>query len=571
MPRKHFFSSSFGISFLLLLTGCGNGSGGAVGSGGNSQGSVPVLTSIFPSAIPSGSVSMSITANGSGFVSGSVVEWNGTPLKTTYTNVSQVSAQIPNSYVATSGVVQISVFNSGAGGTSNALTLSVTNLAPTLYSISPANAPVGSPAITLTVSGKNFSSNSQINWNGAALTTTFVSTSQLTTQVPAANLTPAGYAQVSVVSPSPGGGQSASSTFSILSGSNHVSIVAANANDIIWDATRGKIYASLPSANGASGNSLVAIDPVTGTMGTPQYVGSEPDKLALSSDASHIWVGIDGSFAVQRFTLPGLTPDANIAVPGNGIALSIRAAPINPHTVAVLPEGSNGFSSCCVTVYDDAIARPMTRNWAFSGLQWGANDSTLYGGDLYAGMSNFSTMAVDSTGVSNLTTYPNVYGISVGGIHYDAQSGYVYADNGQVIDPSTGGQIGTLNLDYWLMYNGQVPQPRNSVYPKCVPDSAQGVVFCLGMGGSSYVIQSFDEKTYRLLDTLPIPQATASAGAAVNLIRWGKAGLAFNTAPTVLTTSNPGSIFLIDGSFVNSTAPPDTTNGNGVEVTPVMT
>jgi hypothetical protein len=94
-------------------------------------------------------------------------------------------------------------------------------------------------------------------------------------------------------------------------------------------------------------------------------------------------------------------------------------------------------------------------------------------------------------------------------------------------------------------------------------------VFCLNAYGP-YEIQKFDKSTYRLLDTLPIPEATIASGEPVNLIRWGNAGLAFNTVPSILTTSNPGSIFLVDGSFVNNALPPDTTNGTGVEVTPVL-
>ena len=45
-----------------------------------------------------------------------------------------------------------------------------------------------------------------VNWNGTALTTTFVSSSQLTAMVPASNIATASAASITVSSPSPGGG-----------------------------------------------------------------------------------------------------------------------------------------------------------------------------------------------------------------------------------------------------------------------------------------------------------------------------------------------------------------------------
>ncbi len=66
----------------------------------------------------------------------------------------------------------------------------------------------GSSGFTLTVNGSGFVSGSIVDWSGVALTTTFVSSEQLTAAVPAANVASAGTASVSVVNPAPGGGVS---------------------------------------------------------------------------------------------------------------------------------------------------------------------------------------------------------------------------------------------------------------------------------------------------------------------------------------------------------------------------
>ena len=72
----------------------------------------------------------------------------------------------------------------------------------------PASIAPGGPSFTLTVNGTGFVSGASINWNGSPLSTTFVSTSQLTASVPAANIASAGTATITVTNPSPGGGVS---------------------------------------------------------------------------------------------------------------------------------------------------------------------------------------------------------------------------------------------------------------------------------------------------------------------------------------------------------------------------
>jgi uncharacterized protein (DUF2141 family) len=66
----------------------------------------------------------------------------------------------------------------------------------------------GGPDFTLTVNGTGFVSTSTVNWNGSALATTFVSGSQLTAVVSAADIATASTASVTVVNPPPGGGTS---------------------------------------------------------------------------------------------------------------------------------------------------------------------------------------------------------------------------------------------------------------------------------------------------------------------------------------------------------------------------
>src|SRR6266852_4853097 len=77
---------------------------------------------------------------------------------------------------------------------------------PTISALSPASKPAGSMGVVLTVNGTNFNGNATINWNGTALTTKFVSASQLMATIPDADLMTTGTAAVTVTNPGTPGG-----------------------------------------------------------------------------------------------------------------------------------------------------------------------------------------------------------------------------------------------------------------------------------------------------------------------------------------------------------------------------
>src|SRR5437899_7010345 len=116
----------------------------------------------------------------------------------------------------TAGTYSVTISATNAGGTGSAtLTLTINNPVPTITSISPTSTMAGSAQFTLTVNGTKFVSTSTVNWNGSALTTTFVSSIQLTATVPASLVATAGTASITVVNPGPGGGTSTAKTFTI--------------------------------------------------------------------------------------------------------------------------------------------------------------------------------------------------------------------------------------------------------------------------------------------------------------------------------------------------------------------
>lgn len=100
------------------------------------------------------------------------------------------------------------------------VTLAVVQPMPAAGSLSPAVETAGGAAFTLTVNGSGFTTASVVYWGAAALTTQYISGTQLTAQVPAANIAAAGVDSVSVQNPTPGGGTSNTLQFEVDSGTS---------------------------------------------------------------------------------------------------------------------------------------------------------------------------------------------------------------------------------------------------------------------------------------------------------------------------------------------------------------
>jgi len=131
-------------------------------------------------------------------------------------------------YVANAGDGTVSVVSTTTNTTTNTITvggspqsIAVMQDLPAPWidqPLSPNAAPSGSGDVTLTVNGAGLVPSSTVNWNGAALTTTYVGRNQLTATVPAADLATDGTFPVTVTNPGPsGGGTSNVAYFSVTS------------------------------------------------------------------------------------------------------------------------------------------------------------------------------------------------------------------------------------------------------------------------------------------------------------------------------------------------------------------
>jgi hypothetical protein len=144
----------------------------------------PIITSLAPATAVAGSAAFSLTVNGTGFGSSSVVRFNGTTLVATLVSATQLTAQVPASAVANAGSFPVTVTNPApGGGTSAAVAFTVTVPAPTIASFTPT---AGGPGTVVTVTGTHFTGATVVRLNGASISGyTVVNVTTLTFVVPA--------------------------------------------------------------------------------------------------------------------------------------------------------------------------------------------------------------------------------------------------------------------------------------------------------------------------------------------------------------------------------------------------
>jgi hypothetical protein len=117
------------------------------------------LTQIFPTSTAVGT-SVTLTLNGQGFPATPTVNFGTTPLTPTAASATQITVTVPATALTNSGVVAVSI----AGGTpANSLNFSVEGPLPTLNGVSPLTVTAGTAA-TLTVTGSNFTANTELLW-----------------------------------------------------------------------------------------------------------------------------------------------------------------------------------------------------------------------------------------------------------------------------------------------------------------------------------------------------------------------------------------------------------------------
>ncbi|MGA8731700.1 MAG: FG-GAP-like repeat-containing protein, partial [Terracidiphilus sp.] len=308
----------------------------------------------------------------------------------------------------------------------------------------------GGPGFSLTIRGAGFVSGSKVNWNGTPLATTFVGAGKLSAVVPAGNVSTPGTANVTVVSPGPGGGSSSPVPFTITTPTSDLvfsalpvggttSPISAVAADFNHDGIPDLAVidqAPAPSCNYQNfGVGSIAIFLGNGdgtftkhsTLCFPDYTGETPQTLAVAGDINrdgrvdlvavshyefdgdepYIYYGngdgtftapveADGSGFIYGLALGGFYNDGQLSIAvsdanydgvGEVLLFPEDGAPFfNPEGVGAGPLSSGDFNGD--GVLDLASASKMFLNDGDGGFTQLANVPSLNGASIVSGDFN---------------------------------------------------------------------------------------------------------------------------------------------------------------------------------------
>jgi trimeric autotransporter adhesin len=408
---------------------------------------------------------------------------------------------------------------------------------PTLSSISPNIAQAGSAGFMLTLSGTGFNPSSTVNLNGTSLTTTYVSSTQLTADVPPSLVANYGWDKVSVTNPAPGGGSSAPVALTIYQ------VLDLLANDILFDPFTRQVYASLPSASPTlAGNSVVALDPASGKLGTPVLVGSEPNVMAETSDGEYLYIGLSGANSLARFNLTTQSLEGTypLALSSNPVAATWLSVMPGSDTSLAIDTSING----AVGIFDilgssGAFRSNVTGTYQgnfptfASPTEFYTYDDTTTGAEFYRwNVTASGPTLIDGTTLNGFGGFSGSFKLA---------NGIVYGGNGGIIDPLTTppSQLATLSL-----LNGY----GNGVEP----DPATGLEFMVSQnsaGQFTYTLIRYNTTQYVAEDFLPLPIPNSLV--VLQMFRWGQDGLvllAYNNNFGI--SPSTAQVILLRGPFV---------------------
>jgi len=321
------------LSAIAIVSGNSNS---GVASATYTIQTLPTITGLSPSSAIAGGAAFTLTVNGTNFVSGATINWNGAPLATTFVSATQLTAAAPANLIASPGTASVTVTTPAGTSPGNAFTINPASV-PTITTLSPSSATAGSAAFTLTVSGTNFASGAVVNWATTALATTYVSATQLTAAVPASLIASAGTAAITVAEPA---GTSAAATFTINAAPAPTIASLSPSSAIAGDAgftltVNGTNFTSSAVVNWAS----TAL--TTTYVSATQLTAAVPASLIASAGSASITVSepagssVGATFAINAPgtpTITSLSPNS-ITAGGSAFTLTVNGANYVPSAV----------------------------------------------------------------------------------------------------------------------------------------------------------------------------------------------------------------------------------------------
>jgi YVTN family beta-propeller protein len=356
---------------MSVLEGCGGASSPSATTSPSQAStptptSTPTISALSPSSAQVGSPALALTVAGTKFVPSSMVTWNGVSLTSTVNTTTQITATVPANLLAATGIATVQVIDpSPISLQSNSLSFNVTVPVPTITSVSPATAVVGSGDTSITLTGQNYVSGSVVLAGTTQLTTTFVSSTSLLATLPSSLLAQIATLSLTVSNPAPQAATSQAFSFS----------VTAAPTPSISTLTPSNTTEGAPSFDMTiTGQSLAqgAVVQFNGATLTPftqtstMLTVTVPANLVAAVGTYPVEVVAPGNGSSGPVTTNSLNFSVNLLPAGefivNQVANDIAADPVRPLLYASVPStaSANGNSVVVIDPTTGAITKSVS-------------------------------------------------------------------------------------------------------------------------------------------------------------------------------------------------------------------
>jgi hypothetical protein len=414
--------------------------------------------------------------------------------------------------------------------------------APTVAYLNSPTVQIKNGPVTVQVTGANFYPASVIKVNGLPQPTTYSSSGLLQATIDSILTGSIGEIQVSVFTPTPGGGTSVAVPLT------RYEVVNLDAAFLTSVPGSKFLYVSVPSSSPVNPNTVIPINPANGAFGTPIPVGHDPGLLAASSDGSYLFLVANQDQTVQRINLSTRAVDKTFPFPPNSqcpgcgpqAAADLKGMPGSPKEVVLaLAQVMALYNDQGMVNYipTSSIAFAPT----FSSFAYAGSPLTIYSLPFTIVQNSFFNIVTINANGLNYTplTGGNYGGNNTTGAEVASDGTLLYTSAGEVWSPVTQTKLGTFpvttfnDTSYPNLHNLSMDLQSSHIF-------LVGAQF-YGADSASIVLSAYSQKSLGLRDALAFPQIPIPLVEC--LVRWGSNGFAF---------LDQGSVYLLMSSIATS-------------------
>jgi hypothetical protein len=291
--------------------------------------------------------------------------------------------------------------------------------------------------------------------------------------------------------------------------------------DLVASKTGDVLYASIGSMGGKYANSIVAIDPTSRSVENSIFVGSEPQKLALSEDGTTLYVNLFGAGTICPVQVPSMTLGAPFSLGSDhyyGMRYADDICPVPGQNGSVIishdvVEISPRF--VMAAAYDYGIPRVLSLGsnppGSMNVIQPSSTPGEFFGFDNETTGSNLARFSLTPNGLTILNYQPSNAPIFFE--HFLVGFGRIFFSDGTVLDENSLSVVRSLGV-----------MNPNTYYPAgwgpIALDVANHQVFLTDQNGTIYIFDAISLA----------PAGSFNFGDSLSeMVRYGNSGLAVLT------------------------------------------